>query len=164
MHEKKPGAWKFVWTNLSCETESNHRISQSCHLLEWFRWQFNEINYHTNLQWMFYHLRYYTSIWKIRMKSIVLCQKNQILLFLLQFVNFSVLWIVILVMHVALELQMFFFVLHQITGVMHVYVVNLTWGSFKLSIIDVSIDWSCSIFFIIEFCLCWFLLFFVVVF
>ena len=133
MPEKKSGAWKFVGTNLSCETESNHRISQSCHLVEWFRWQFNEINYHANLQWMLHHLRYHTSNWKTKMKSIALWENNRILLFLLQFANFSVFWIVILVMYLALELQMFFCVWQQITGVMYIYVVNLTWESFKLS-------------------------------
>ena len=133
MSKKIPGAWKFVWTNLSCEIESNHRISRSCHWLEWFWWHFNKINYQSNLQWMLHHLRYHTSNWKLKMKSTALWENNQILLFLLHFANFSVFWIVIVVMHLALKLQMFFFVLQRITGVMYVYVANFTWGSFKLS-------------------------------
>ena len=88
MSKKIPGAWKFVWTNLSCEIESNHRISRSCHWLEWFWWHFNKINYQSNLQWMLHHLRYHTSNWKLKMKSTALWENNQILLFFASFCQF----------------------------------------------------------------------------
>ena len=101
-------------------------------------------------QWMF-RCRYErpranTDITKLVIKSVVCTKKMHFYCFLYQNVNFWCIWIVMIVTHHALELQLVFLMLFQNMVSYYVYVWSLVFVVLKFNIIDVSTDWTCNIF------------------
>ena len=101
-------------------------------------------------QWMTYWIcerpRANTFISKIIIKSVVRAIKMNFYCFLYQIQIFCAFGIVMIATHRALELQLVFLMLLQNMLLYYVYVWVLVWVLFKLSIIGVSTDWSCTIF------------------